>query len=156
MKNIMKTGAGFIAILALLMLNTPLRAQDWSPAQKEVWKTVSDYWAVYAKGDVAGFMEYFHPDYSGWENDMKVPGTKEDARKWLTFAAQGSKTLVYDIQPLSIKVWGDFAFVHYYYTVVKETDGKKKGEEGRWTDILSKQGGKWLLIGDHGGSEKDD
>ena len=31
-------------------------------------------------------------------------------------------------------------------------DGKKKSEKGTWTDILTKQGNKWVMIGDHGGA----
>jgi len=47
------------------------------------------------------------------------------------------------------------AFVDYYYAMAKETpDGKKSSESGRWTDILLKQGSKWVMIGDHGGSDK--
>ncbi len=41
------------------------------------------------------------------------------------------------------------------YSEAKETqDGKKSSESGRWTDILLKQGTKWVMIGDHGGSDK--
>lgn len=29
-----------------------------------------------------------------------------------------------------------------------------KLESGRWTDILLKQGNKWVITGDHGGSDK--
>jgi ketosteroid isomerase-like protein len=132
-----------------------LNAQEWSPAQKDVWKNVNDYWAQMAKGDVSGFMEYFHPDYSGWENGEKLPSNKEETRKWITYGFQGVKIPLYEIKPLSIKIYGDVAFVHYYYTTVKEMpDGKKKVETGRWTDILLKQGNKWVLIGDHGGEDK--
>ncbi len=47
------------------------------------------------------------------------------------------------------------AFVDYYYAMAKESqDGKKSAESGRWTDILLKQGTKWVMIGDHGGSDK--
>jgi hypothetical protein len=35
-----------------------------------------------------------------------------------------------------------------------EKDGKKEAENGRWTDILMKQGTKWVMIGDNGGSAK--
>ena len=62
-----------------------------------------------------------------------------------------------EIDPLTIKIYEDVAFVHYYYSMVRELpDGKKKTENGRWTDILLKQGNKWVLIGDHGGSSKQD
>jgi ketosteroid isomerase-like protein len=132
-------------------------AQEWSPAQKDVWKNVNDYWALEAKGDLNGFMEYFHTDYVGWSNDDRLPSNKEETKKWVNYAYQGVKILIYDIKPLTIKIYGDVAFVHYYYAIVKESqDGKKKSETGRWTDILLKQGTKWVLIGDHGGSDKQE
>jgi len=130
-------------------------AQEWSAAQKEIWKNVNDYWALMAKGDLNGFMDYFHADYIGWDNSAVLPSTKEESRKWLAYAYQGVKIPVYEIKPLAIKIYGDVAFVHYYYSIAKESqDGKKKSESGRWTDILLKQGNKWVMIGDHGGSDK--
>jgi ketosteroid isomerase-like protein len=132
-----------------------LYAQEWSPAQKEVWKNVNDYWGLMAKGDLNGFLEYFHSDYIGWENGDALPSTKEESRKWINYAYQGVKIPVYDIKPVAIKIYGDVAFVDYYYSMAKETqDGKKSTENGRWTDILLKQGNKWVMIGDHGGSDK--
>ena len=136
---------------------TTVFAQDWTPAQKEVWKNVNDYWAVMAKGDVAGFMEYFHQDYVGWDNDSRLPSSKEETKKWVVYGYKDVKVPVYEIKPLTIKIYGEVAFVHYYYSMAKETqDGKKKMESGRWTDILLKQGNKWVLIGDHGGRDKQE
>lgn len=136
---------------------TATMAQDWSPAQKEVWENVNDYWAIMAKGDLNGFMDYFHADYIGWDNESRLPSSKEESRKWLSYAYQGVKIPVYDVKPLAIKIYGDVAFVHYYYSMAKETqEGKRKTETGRWTDILLKQGSRWVLIGDHGGSDKSE
>lgn len=54
-------------------------------------------------------------------------------------------------------MYGNIAFVHYYYDqVVKDAEGKEKSESGRWTDILMKQGDKWVMIGDHGGPSPND
>jgi len=130
-------------------------AQEWSAAQKEVWTNVNNYWGLMAKGDINGFLEYFHSDYIGWDNNAPLPSTKEQSKKWITYAYQGVKVPVYEINPVAIKIYGDVAFVDYYYAIAKETqDGKKSLESGRWTDILLKQGAKWVMIGDHGGSDK--
>ena len=129
--------------------------QEWSTAQKEVWKNVSTYWGIMSKGDVAGFMEYFDADYVGWDNGDVLPSNKEVTKKWVEYAYQGVKVPVYDIKPVAIKIHGEIAFVDYYYSMVKESkDGKKSFENGRWTDILMKKGDKWVLIGDHGGKDK--
>ena len=131
-------------------------AQDWSAAQKEVWKNVNDYWGFLAKGDVNGFADYVHADYVGWDANTPLPNTKEESKKELTYYMQGTKMPLFSIKPLTIKIYGDVAFVHYYYSYLQEMpEGKKRSEQGRWTDILLKQGSKWVLIGDHGGSDKD-
>lgn len=139
-------------ILATFLGSFTLKAQEWTPAQKDVWKNVNDYWALMAKGDISGFLEYMHKDYSGWDMDSPLPSTKEESQKWMQYFYQGVKVPLYDIKPLAIKVYGDVAFVHYYYFIVRESEGKKKPEQGRWTDILLKEGNKWLMIGDHGGA----
>jgi ketosteroid isomerase-like protein len=61
--------------------------------------------------------------------------------------------MVYEITPLAITVRGEFAVVHYYYSQVsKSSEGKMSNVKGRWTDILLKQGDRWVLIADHGGA----
>jgi len=148
-----------VAVLCLLSLAAaPARAQELSAAQKEVWKNVEAYWELSAKGDLEGFMSYFHADYRGWSFQSPVPGTKETARKFLAYELATTKTVVYQITPVAIQVHGNFAFVAYYYTeIVKDAEGKTKSRQGRWLDILTKQGDRWVMIGDHGGElPKDD
>jgi len=155
----MKKNIGFsllttIFLISGVLINNNLKAQEWSAAQKEVWKVENDLWAAFAKGDQAGFLEFIHPDYMGWDDNSPQPNTKTDTQKWFQVFMQGNKVLLYDIKPVGIKVFGDFAILDYYYSLVNEMDGKKKAEEGRWTDILMKQGNKWLLIGDNGGANQ--
>jgi ketosteroid isomerase-like protein len=153
-KNIVFASLTGILLISGILFQTKADAQEWSAAQKDVWKGVSDYWAVFAKGDVAGFLEYFHPDYMGWDDNAPLPSTKPDIQKWLQLYTMGRKVINYDIKPVGIRVFGDFAFADYYYSTFSDVDGKKKMEEGRWTDILMKQGGKWLIVGDNGGSSE--
>jgi ketosteroid isomerase-like protein len=147
-----------LAVLCFVLLaSTPVFAQEWSAAQKDVWKNVEAYWALYAQGDVEGFLAYFHTEYRGWSNQDALPGTKAIARKFLSYGMKNTKTLVYDVRPVAIQIYGDIAFVHYYYTTIeKEVEGKAKTVSGRWTDILTKQGDKWVMIGDHGGQTSKD
>jgi ketosteroid isomerase-like protein len=148
---------GLVSVVCLVMVvAAPLRAQEWSAAQQDVWKSVEAYWALDAKGDVDGFMSYFDASYVGWSYDSPLPGDKATAKKFLTQEYQLYKTLVYDIKPVAIQVHGNFAFADYYYTtIMKNPDGKTERVKGRWTDILMKQGDRWVLIGDHGGQIKD-
>ena|SRR3972149_9618254 len=140
-----------------LLAVTNLSAQEWSAAQKEVWKNVEAYWALDVAGDTEGFMAYFDPDYVGWNISNAMPNSKETTRKFIANAHKTTKVLVSNIQPVVIKIHGDIAFVHYYWNqVMKDAEGKQKEISGRWTDILMKQADKWVLIGDHGGQTLED
>lgn len=153
MKNIASKLIVLAAFSFTLLAPSHLFAQGaWTPAQQDVWKNVEAYWALDTQGNTEGFMSYFHDDYVGWEINDALPSTKADARKWIAHGHQTEKTLVYSIKPLSIKIHNDIAIVHYYWSnLVKDAEGKERNRSGRWTDILMKQGNKWVLIGDHGG-----
>ena len=145
-----------IAMLAVaclaLFATTSLQAQEWSAAQKEVWKNVEAYWALDAAGNLDGFMSYFHDNYMGWDINEPLPMDKATVRKFIDHEYKTQKTLLYNIKPVAINVVGDVAIVDYYYTTVsKNAEGKEKSRSGRWADIVKKQGDKWVLIGDHGG-----
>jgi ketosteroid isomerase-like protein len=153
MKRITRCYFVLVALCALMLGSTQLRAQEWSAAQKEVWKNVEAYSTLGAERNVEAFLEYFHPDYCGWEYDEALPIDKAGLRKYVDQSGWKTRKTVYqDQKPVAIKIHGEFAFVHYYYTTVsKDAEGKEKTTSGRWTDILMKQGNKWVLIGDHGG-----
>jgi len=143
-----------LSIIGLAMfLRTGVFAQQWSDSQKEVWKNVETYWDLAAKGDTEGLLTYFHSDFSGWVNSAHLPHDKATREKFIRFYNPKTKTLLHDIKPLAIKIHGNIAIVHYSYTdVSKYGEEKEKSEQGRWTDILMKQGDKWVMIADHGGS----
>src|SRR6187549_3078377 len=90
-------------------------AQEWSVAQKEVWKNVEAYWAADAAGNTDEFLTYFHADYSGWSLQHPLPGGKERTKKFVTHGHKTEKTLVYDIQPVVIKIHGNIAIAQYYW-----------------------------------------
>ncbi|HRY32058.1 MAG TPA: nuclear transport factor 2 family protein [Bacteroidales bacterium] len=147
----------FAALLTCFFLAgvTKLTAQeDWSRAQKEVWKGVETFYDAFTRGDVKVISDLVHPDFEGWSHHSVLPRNKADMERELQSFLQVNKVVSYKIKPLTIKVLGDVAFVHYYYILNSESkDGKKSIQQGKYTDILKKQGGSWLLIGDHGGAE---
>jgi ketosteroid isomerase-like protein len=143
----------FVLAAFILLASMQVFAQEWSAAQKDVWKNVEAYTALGMEKNLEGFLEYFHTDYCGWEYGDPMPTDKSDVRRFLEHTGWKTRTiLTYDVKPVAIKIHGDVAFVHYYYTTIyKDAEGKEKSSAGRWTDILMKQGNKWVMIGDHGG-----
>ena len=152
----------FVLLAALgwhIGISASASAQEWTAAQKEVWKNVEAYWAADAAGNTEEFLTYFHADYSGWNWQHPLPGGKERARKFMTHSHKTSKTLVSDIQPVAIKIHGNIAIAQYYWRQINQTVGGKEPEKessGRWTDILMKQGDRWVLIADDGGRTSKD
>jgi ketosteroid isomerase-like protein len=142
-----------VALAVLLLIPSAyVLAQEWSAAQKEVWKNVEAYNALADAGNVEGFISYVHNDYLGWSYDSALPMDKATVRKFIEHQFKTSKSIVSNIKPAAIGVFGNFAYVHYYYdTIYTDAEGKEKSASGRWTDILMKQGDKWVMIGDHGG-----
>jgi uncharacterized protein (TIGR02246 family) len=142
-----------VFVFAVLMLaGATLAADKWTPAQKEVWDAEQQFMAAIAKGDAEAALAFFHPDYIGSEYDDEVPMGKESVKKWTPFYMGRSTVAEYEMTPLAIQVYGNIAFVHYYYHIVRtDKKGEDKASSWRWTDILMKQDGKWLFIGDHGG-----
>lgn len=145
-----------LTVSSLFITSTSF-GQTWNTQQKEVWTNVETYWSLQAKGDAESFLSYFSPDYMGWSYNSPVPQGKESTAKYINMNIKNSKTLFYDLTPVAILIYGDIAIVDYYYTMQTEnSEAKKQWKNGRWTDILKKQGTKWVLIADHGGADKDD
>src|SRR4030043_351712 len=81
----------------------PVQAGERSKEQQEVWKTVETYTDLAAKGDVDGFLTYFHPDYAGWSHDAPVPYGVSSVKKWAGYFLPKREMLVYEITPAAIK-----------------------------------------------------
>jgi ketosteroid isomerase-like protein len=144
----------FAALLLLFMGKS--FSQNWSEEQKEVWAGVEKYWEV-NQSDPMKFLDYFDESYLGWSYENEHPSTKNDAVKSFGYWTKKGKEQYHTITPSKIWVKGDFAYVHYYFTQVMEnSEGEPRTERGRWTDILMKKNGKWMLVGDHGGERTDD
>ena len=143
-----------LIILSFLIVITSLNltAQQWSPEQLEVWKAVQTYTDLANNGDVEGFLSYFDNSFLGWPYGSDAVHNKAERAAWIKYYLPLSTNLVSTITPEAIWVKDNFAFVHYYYAdVSKDSEGKVSAESGRWTDILMKKDGKWIMIGDHGG-----
>jgi ketosteroid isomerase-like protein len=131
----------------------PSSAQEWSAAQKAVWDSVKAYTEAADRGDVEGYLSYLHEEYRGWPNAWPLPSRKADVRKVLGHFLKVETTELSWIEPVSIQIFDDVAIVNYYFGLhLKDEEGKIRNTGGRWTDILLKQGDKWLLVADHGGA----
>jgi ketosteroid isomerase-like protein len=149
----MRFGVRTLLSLAIaFVVVSPLVAQEWSAEQKEVWAFETAYWNAVAARDVAGVMSHVHDSYRGWSYDGSVPGTKEVTKMAMSHYFPITKSFGHNATPLAILVSGNTAVVHYYIGFHGTNEkGDHESTQDRWTDTLIKEGGKWLLLADHGG-----
>ena len=142
-------------LFLFLFATNIISAQQWTNEQKEVWKVVETYSALASSHNLNEFMIYFDDSYWGWDYSDPAPLNKAKTMELVNYWWNKHKAGYYIITPAKIWVNGNYAYVHYYYSAANETnDGKPTSTKGRWTDILMKIDGKWLIVGDHGGETK--
>ena len=75
---------------------------------------------------------------------------KDILTKWLGTWIQSSQLIVYDIEPVTIEVHGDFAIVNYFFSAIeKSADGKVTKPSRRYSSTWMKQKGKWMEVSAH-------
>ena len=125
--------------------------KEWTEAQKEVWKSVEAVWENFKQGDVEAVMVGFHDDSVQWLAAKKVPLGKDmieaHYRAWLSGPF---KPVSYELEPLSIHIFGDVANVFYVYKWDRE--GVPSHGHGRSMQTYLKQDNKWMFIGGMGAS----
>jgi len=82
MKTLTNLSAIVIIMIAFLGAST-LHAQEWTKAQKEVWKVTQDAWVKWQEGDIDAAFTDIHDKYLGWSSQDPLPLSKE---KWLNLA----------------------------------------------------------------------
>ncbi len=151
------TSKQFIALLFVTCFLLPVseaRAQSWSDAQKEVWKTVVSQWEAAKAQDPSMSDTYLHDSFLGWGDGNPMPRDKSSTKRWTKYGEANSKTLEQELNPVGIVVEGSVAVVHYYYSVATENrKGERETNHGRYTDILLKEGERWRFIAWRGGED---
>jgi hypothetical protein len=149
----MKTSLFVLVMLVITVgLVCPLLAEEkWTAEQKEVLAFEQKLWSLTKPEQLDEAIAMFHPNYIGWQYNHPVPWSIQ--RAWWEYDYKVNETILWEINPLAIQVYGNFAFIHYYYRAVvhDKLKNEDKISNGRWTDILMKENGTWRIIGDHGG-----
>jgi len=151
----MKKGL-FVLVLLAVVFVPPASAQEWSSEQLAVWETIQSSWDM-EKDKEDWCAEVCHENLMAWGRDFPAPRNAEQTSMWLMRGFEDSTALENTLAPIAIVVQGDMGFAHYYYSTLSEgTDGKRKTEHGRYTDVLVNDGGKWKFITWHGGKDSEE
>lgn len=140
--------------VVLLAFAGAAAAQTWSAEQKEIWEFEQTQWKMSAAKDLSWVDTMVHPNLSFWETQQPQPRNKASLERWNRFDSANNTVLEQELFPISITVTGNVAVVHYSYTVERENYKKERERvNGRYTDILLKDGGSWKFISWSGGDD---
>ena len=139
-----------VCLCAFLIESTPLHAKEWTAEQKEIAKWFKKYTEVSVEGNLKEILSYFHTKFSGWDYSQTTqvaPFDKTFLQNFLGEFYKKNKMISFEVEPLEIKVEGNFAIIHVNFKEkLKDSDGNEITMSGPWTSALIKQDGKWLFI----------
>ncbi len=137
-----------LAVGLLLVLPAPAQAQEWTPEQQEVIDALTTCWNTWVEGIQDGSPDAWldnctEEGFSYWWRETPL-GEQMARRNWTRIMESDENWL--DLSPLVVKVYDDFAIVHFWgYWAPAEGDilGRKL------TEIFRKVDGRWLLVAGH-------
>ncbi len=139
---------------ALAALANVGAAQTWNADQQEVLKLEDQQWKMSMEKDASWIDKMVHRNLSYWDTDQVAPQNKASLARWNRYNNTNGTVLEQELFPISVTITGNIAVVQYRYTVARE-NAKKEREtvSGRYTDVLVKDGGKWMFIAWAGGED---
>ena len=140
----MKSQWMFFLSLALVASSCGVTfSEEWSEAQKEVWKMEELYFEFCRKADSEGLSEMVHEDAIIWGNTSSWPKGRTNFDMGATGEIIHGLIDSFHLQPHKISVLGDTAITAY--TARLRWVGKSY--RLRITHTWIKQDGKWFMIG---------
>ena len=144
----------WLVVLCLALLPTLASAQTWNAEQQEVWKLEEQQWQMSKDKDVSWIDKMVHPNISYWDVDQPGPQNKASLQRWNRYNNANATVLEQELFPISLTITGNIAVVQYRYSVARENYKKERETStGKYTDVLVKEGGRWLFIAWSGGDD---
>jgi len=142
------------AVLVLCTFAGTASAAEWSAEQQEIWKVEQQQWKMSAAEDMSWIDMMVHPNMTFWETGAPMPRDKASLKHWSRFDAENGSTLEQELFPISATITGNVAVVQYNYMIARENYKKERERvTGHYTDVLVKEGGRWLFLTWAGGDD---
>jgi hypothetical protein len=140
--------------LALVAFAGAAAAQTWSPDQQEIWRFEEQQWKMAKEKDLSWIDKMVHANLSYWDVDRPAPQNKASLLRWNRYSNTNATVLEQELFPISATITGNIAVVQYSYSIARENYKKdRETVTGRYTDVLVKEGGRWLFIAWAGGDD---
>ena len=129
-------------------------AQTLTPEQQEIWRFEEQQWKMAADKDLTWIDKMVHPNVSFWDTDQPAPRHKGSLARWSRYSSTNTTVLEQELFPISVTITGNIAVAQYRYQVARENYKKdRETVTGRYTDVLVKEGGRWLFLAWAGGDD---
>ena len=140
--------------LALAAFAGIAAAQTWSPDQQEIWRFEEQQWKMAAEKDLTWIDKMVHANVSYWDTEQPAPQNKASLLRWGRYTNANTTVLEQELFPISVTITGNIAVAQYRYSIARENYKKDRATAtGRYTDILVKEGGRWLFLAWAGGDD---
>jgi hypothetical protein len=140
--------------VCMMVLSSVASAQAWNAEQQEIWRLEELQWKMSMEKDHSWIEKMVHPSISYWESDKPTPQNKASLQRWNRYSAGNGSTLEQELFPISITVTGNVAVIQYRYMTARENLKKdRETVNGRYTDVMIKENGRWMFIAWAGGDD---
>lgn len=145
-----------VFVLCTFLFVTSALAQEWTKDQLELWSRIEATWEKWESGDFDGTLAFFHEGYIGWNSEYPMPSDKAKIAKTWGMMKDDFQVMFVDLEPVRIVVVGNAAVAHYYFSFYASFMGKEESIKGKNSEFYVKEGGKWMLLGDHTTTMEED
>ena len=119
--------------------------EEFTEAQKEVWKTVQTNWEALKNADIEAYMALKHDDAAVWWGNRAHPFFNKSGEIKIQYKSwwNWDKIVSYKIWPEAIQIFNNVATV--YYRV--DWKGTKIHDRARIFETWIKEDNRWIQIG---------
>jgi hypothetical protein len=143
-----------LGLVCATLLATSASAQTLNAEQQEVWRLEEQQWQMSKDKDLSWIDKMVHPNLSYWDVDQPAPQNRASLMRWNRYNNSNATVLEQELFLNSITITSNVAVVQYRYSIARENYKKERETvTGRYTDVLVKEGGRWLFIAWAGGDD---
>ena len=118
--------------------------------QKEIVSIEKSIVKLFNKQDIKGILEYFSKDFIGFSSTKheRIPNLTQLKKTFLHYLEE-SDEVIYKIQNLRVKIYGEAALTTFYWTVDIKKKKKTKTINGRGSHVFLMLDAGWSIVHEH-------
>jgi ketosteroid isomerase-like protein len=118
--------------------------------QKEIVNIEKSIVKLFNKQDIKGILKYFSKDFVGFSSTKheRIPNLTQLKKTFLHYLEEGDE-VIYKIQNLRVKIYGEAALTTFYWTVDLKKKKKTKTINGRGSHVFLMLDSGWSIVHEH-------